>query len=168
LNAASKGSTRHGDEARAMRMLLLVLLTLAAVAAPTAFPSKDGAFTMAVPVESQKMDNPNPSSMLNLLCPATKALVVVTRGPGTNKSAAQLVKEIPGKVPWKISSSKVGKVGNRPAAIFLATQVMKEYPTFKSVVGIVPASKGLYIFQVHYTDGAPTTYEKWLQGVKWK
>ena len=151
-----------------MRLLLLVLLSLAAVAAPAAAPSKDGSFTMSVPAEYQTMDNPNPSSMLNLLCPAAKALVVVTRSPSNGKTAAQLVKQVPKQVPWKISSSKLGKVGNRQAAIFQASQVMKEYPNFKSVVGIVPSAKGLYIFQVHYTQGTAPEYEKWLQGVRWK
>jgi len=151
-----------------MRILLLSLLSLAAVAAPSAAPSKDGVFTMSVPAQYQTMDNPNPSSMLNLLCPADNSLVVVTRSPSDGKSAEQLVKDVPKQVPWKISSSRLGKVGNRPAAIFQASQVMQQYPNFKSVVGIVPSAKGLYIFQVHYTKGTASGYEKWLQGVTWK
>lgn len=151
-----------------MRLLLLVLLSLSAFAAPHSALSKDGSFTMTVPVECQTLDNPSPSSMLNLLSPSAKALVVVTRGKSDGSTAAQLVKVIPKRVPWKISSARLGKVGDRQAAVFEASQVMKEYPTFKTVIGIVPVSKQLYIFQVHFAQGSAPTYEKWLTSVKWK
>lgn len=151
-----------------MRMLLFVLLSLAALAAPNSATSKDGSFTMTVPVEFQTLDNPNPTSMLNLLSPTARALVVVTRNTSDGSTAAQLVKVIPKRMPWKISSSKVGKVGGRQAAMFEASQVMKEYPNFKTVIGMVPISKQLYIFQIHYAQGQAPTYEKWLTGVKWK
>ena len=162
-----KGRGRNVVEGAGMRILLLLLLTTVALAAPPAV-SKDGRFTMALPEEYQTLDNPNPSSMLNLLCPTAKALVVVVRAKPEKKTPAQLIKIMPNEVPWKIASSKVGKVGNRPAAIFQASEVMKEYPNFKTVVGIVPASKGLYIFQIHYSQGEPAVYEKWLSGVTWK
>lgn len=151
-----------------MRLLLFVLLSLAAVAAPNSGVSKDGAFTMSIPAESKAIDNPDPNSMLNLISAPAKALVVVTRSPSNGKTTAQLIKEIPKGVPWKISASKLGKVGGRQAAIFEASQVMKEYPNFKTVIGMVPIAKNLYIFQVHYAEGSAPTYEKWLNGVKWK
>ncbi|MBX3171711.1 MAG: hypothetical protein KF760_30150 [Candidatus Eremiobacteraeota bacterium] len=151
-----------------MRWLLFVLLSLAAVAAPNPAASKDGSFTMTIPAEAQTLDNPNPSSMLNLVSATARALVVVTRSPSDGKTAAQLVKEIPKSMPWKISASKLGKVGGRQAAVFEASQVMKEYPNFKTVIGMVPVSKNLYIFQVHYAQGNAAAYEKWLNGVKWR
>lgn len=154
-------------KASSMRILLLLLLSSVALAAPPA-ASKDGTFTMAIPEEYQTLDNPSPSSMLNLLCPTAKSLVVVVRSKPDKRTPAQLVKSLAKEVPWKISSGKVGKVGSRQAAIFQASEVMKEYPNFKTVVGLVPSTKGLYIFQIHYSQGEPSVYEKWFSGVTWK
>jgi hypothetical protein len=151
-------------------LILSLLLTgpLTVHAKPAALTSKDGSFSFQ-PREAYKLvDNPSDSNQLSLIFPGSKSMVVITGNRPVQKTAAQLVKSLPGEAPWKVSSCRLGKVGNQPAAVLEATGVMKKMPNYQTVMAIVPSPKRMYVFQVHYAQGKASTYEAWFRDVRWK
>jgi len=151
------------------KLLVLVLLLTGVVAAkPAPLTSKDGAFTFAPPEQYKVIKNPNPTNMLGLVCHSSKSLVVVTRTKPVKQTAAQLVKSLPRQVPWHITAARLSKAGNQPAAIFEADGVMKDLPTYKTIMAVISLSKAMYTFQIHYVQGDAASYEAWFRGITWK
>jgi len=148
--------------------VLALLLTGILAAKPASLASKDAAFTFAPPEPYKVINNPSPTSMLGLVCQSSKSLVVVTRTKAVKQTAAQLVKSLPRQVPWHITAARLGKAGNQPAALFEADGVMKDLPTYKTVMAVVSLPQAMYTFQIHYVQGDAASHEAWLKGVTWK
>ena len=153
-----------------MRKLLVLALLLTGVvtAKPAPLASKDAAFTFAPPEPYKIINNPNPTNMLGLVCQTSKSLIVVTRTKPVKQTAAQLVKSLPRQVPWHITAARLGRAGSQPAAIFEADGVMKDLPTYKTVMAVLSLPKAMYTFQIHYVQGDAAIHEAWLKGVTWK
>ena len=148
---------------------MLCCCTWVAGAKTQEYASKDGRFFFPLAGTVKNAHNPAPSSMLTLLAPDQKVMVVVTRVKPVSKSVQQLLQEVPHQTPWVIRASHAGKVGSQPAAVFFATQVLKPDPSKDTVIALVPAPFGLYVFQIHYPKTLkPADFEAWLVSVRWK